>query len=430
MRRILQLILEDQGYQIQTATDGADGILKIKTFRPDLILTDLKMPVVDGMAVLKHVNLKYPEIPVIILTAFGTIPTAVDSMKKGAVDYITKPVDNNHIIQKIKTVLKQRASLPSTVQKTPPLLIGSSAMMKKLKKELELVANTPTSVLITGESGTGKELAARTIQAISARQGLSFVKVNCAAIPSELIESELFGHVKGAFTGAVQTRKGAFLEADKGTLFLDEIGDLPYESQAKLLHAVEDKIVTPVGSSRPVKVDVKIISATNQNLKEMVEKRLFRSDLYFRLNTYNISIPPLKERPEDIPELTDHFLGRISHEFGQGKPPISQEVLDSLISYSWPGNIRELKNVLEHLVLVAKGQKITRHMAAHLVLFKTDPKLPDESEKNDLPAQEKTLILKVLTDCGWNISKAARNLGITRNTLRYRIKKYHLQPKP
>lgn len=428
MRRVLQLVLETRGYLVETAADGEDGILKWKLFQPDLVFTDLKMPRADGMGVMRHRNLHYPQTPVIMLTAFGTVPTAVEAMKQGACDYITKPIDNDIIIEKAATALAKKVSAPTRRRPDQPLLIGSSPGMATLKKELELVAATNTSVLITGESGTGKELAALTIQSLSHRKSNPFIRLNCAAIPRELMESELFGHVKGAFTNAVQDRKGAFLQANFGTLFLDEIGDLPYGLQAKLLHAVENKVITPVGSATPVKIDIKIISATNQDIREMICRQTFRSDLYFRLNTYEIHIPPLRERVEDIPELTDHFLDLFSKTFNQDKPRMHPEAMAALPGHAWPGNVRELKNMLERLTLVSKGNDITRAMVAQIIgksgrLDAGSDIVPDKP----LFVREKELIEEALTACGWNISRAARHLGITRNTLRYRIKKFNIR---
>lgn len=430
MRRVLQLVLETQGYLVETAADGEDGILKWKTFLPDLVFTDLKMPKADGMEVLKYKNQQFPHIPLILLTAFGTIPAAVDAMKLGAFDYISKPIDNEIIIEKAKAALLTKAVAVPSVQKTDqPLLIGSSQAMVNLKKELALVASTNTSVFITGESGTGKELAARMIHSLSARNKKPFVRVNCAAIPRELLESELFGHIKGAFTGAVQNRTGAFIQANSGTLFLDEIGELPYEIQAKLLHAVEDRVITPVGSTDPLKVDIKIICATNQNIEKMLEEKKFRSDLYFRLNTYTVSMPSLKERQQDIPELAEYFLNFFSKEFGQPKPLIQTDAMKDLFDYDWPGNVRELKNVMERLMLVSKGKEITAQMITSLVnkrkFIETNTGKEDHPYQ-ELFLQEKKMIDDALTACGWNISKAARQLGITRNTLRYRIKKHDL----
>ena len=428
MRRILQLVLETKGYLVETATDGEDGIVKWKTFRPDVVFTDLKMPKVDGMEVLKHRNLKYPETPLIILTAFGTVSTAVDAMKKGAFDYITKPVDNDIIIEKVKSALAGKSSAPKKPEPGRPLLIGTSSAIMNIRKELELVASTSTSVFITGESGTGKELAARTIHALSPRRHNPFIRVNCAAIPRELMESELFGHIKGSFTGAVQDRKGSFIQADSGTLFLDEIGDMPQDLQAKVLHAVEDKLIMPVGSAEPVKIDVKIISATNQNIEEMVEQKKFRPDLYFRLNAYPIKMPALKERPEDIPELAQHFLRIFNTDFGHSPSRIMDSAMDEFSRYSWPGNVRELKNRLERLALVSKGNDITGEMVVRLLgkENRVEPG-PQPALKKDLFSKEKEMIEDALTAAGWNISKASRQLGITRNTLRYRMKKFGLK---
>ncbi len=430
MRRVLQLVLETKGYLVETAVDGEDGIIKWKSFQPDVVFTDLKMPKVDGMEILRHRNLKYPETPLIILTAFGTVSTAVDAMKKGAFDYITKPVDNDIILEKVKTALVKKAPAPKTCDTDQPLLIGSSSVILNIRKELELVATTSTSVFISGESGTGKELAARTIQAFSPRRDKPFIRVNCAAIPKELMESELFGHIKGSFTGAVQDRKGSFVQADSGTLFLDEIGDMPLELQAKVLHAVEDKLIIPVGSADPVKIDIKIISATNQDIEQMVDQTKFRSDLYFRLNAYTIKMPSLKERSEDIPELACHFLSIFNKEFHQPPALILEPAMDALSRYSWPGNVRELKNIMERLALVSKGKNITGEMVNQLIekkrTLETKVQIPI---KKDLFSREKEMIEEALTESGWNISKASRQLGITRNTLRYRMKKFDLEEK-
>jgi len=429
MRRILQLVLETRGYLVETATDGEDGIVKWKTFQPDVVFTDLKMPKADGMAVLKHRNLKYPETPLIILTAFGTVSTAVDAMKKGAFDYITKPVDNDIIIAKVKAALAGKSPKPEPHTSDQPLLIGSSKIMGNIRKELELVASTTTSVFITGESGTGKELAARTIHALSPRRHKPFIRVNCAAIPRELMESELFGHIKGSFTGAVQDRKGSFIQADSGTLFLDEIGDMPLDLQAKVLHAVEDKLIMPVGSADSVKIDIKIISATNQNIEEMVEQKKFRPDLYFRLNAYTIKMPSLRERPEDLPELIQHFLCIFNQEFNLSLSRIMDSAaMDEFSRYAWPGNVRELKNRLERLALVSKGNDITGEMVVRLLGKETQVGPgPQPALKKGLFSKEKEMIEDALTASGWNISKASRQLGITRNTLRYRMKKFGLK---
>lgn len=432
MRRILQLILEGEGYMVATAADGEQGISKWEQYQPALVFTDIKMPKADGMAVLKYRNLKYPKTPVIILTAFGTISAAVEAMKQGAFDYITKPVDNNIIIEKAKEALARNFSEARISDNSDlPELIGSSRAMARIRKELELVARTRTSVFITGPSGTGKELAARTVHFLSAWKTAPFVRINCAAIPGDLMESELFGHAKGAFTGAARDRKGAFLRADTGTLFLDEIGDMPYRLQAKLLHAVEDKQIMPLGSSSCIKSEVKIISATNQNIEELIIKKRFRADLYYRLNTYQITMPTLKDRVEDIPELCEYFLNFFSREFKKPAPRLNHEVLADLASYSWPGNVRELKNMMERLMIVSDNGCVTRDMIRYSSGTRHNTYILEKDEQNTISRKnllyhEKKLIKSALDECAWNISKAARHLGISRNTLRYRIKKHNI----
>lgn len=429
MRRILQLVIESRGYRVATAVDGEDGIAKWENFQPDVILSDLKMPNATGMDVLTYGNNHYPHIPVILLTAFGTIPAAVEAMKQDAYDYITKPVDNDMIIEKIKAALLKKSSDIDTPAAHPARLIGSSTRMNSLRKELKLVAGTNTSIFITGASGSGKEMAAKTIHDLSPQRDKAFIRINCAAIPKELMESELFGHIKGAFTGAVQNRQGAFLQADNGTLFLDEIGDMSYGLQAKLLHAVEAKEITPVGSTRSIKVDVKIISATNQDIAKMVEQKTFRPDLYFRLNAYPIHIPPLKDRLEDLPELANHFLILFCHSFQKPVPLLQKKAMTVLSGYSWPGNVRELKNTMERLVLISDGSEITPDLVTRVMQKnKASDKMLFEPPKKDLLAYERRMIKDTLIDCEGNISKTARQLGITRNTLRYRLKKFHITP--
>ncbi len=427
MRKILELVLKTGGYTVRTAGDGKEGMAVWREFLPDLVFTDLKMPDADGRAVLKFGNTYFKETPVIILTAFGSIPDAVEAMKAGAHDYITKPVDNDLLIEKAKAAL--RGGKPKSPISSDVMLFGQSKAMAGVQKELELVAGPLTSVLITGESGTGKEMAARTIHRLSDRSSRPIVKINCSAIPRELMESELFGHHKGAFTGATENRAGAFVRAAKGTLFLDEVGDLPLDLQPKLLHAVEDKVITPVGASTPIEVDVKIISATNRNLKEMVEKKRFRSDLFYRLNTYAIEMPPLREHSEDIPELVHYFLDHICREFK--RPPVVPDnaCMSLLKQHKWPGNVRELKNILERLVLLSHDREISTDMI-ETVIGKTEP-LRENVEtipEKDLFSAERDMIVNALEKCGWNRSQAARYLGITRNTLRYRIGKFNIKP--
>lgn len=426
MRKVLSLVLKAQGYEVKTAGDGKEGMVQIKSFSPDLVFSDLKMPDADGIEVLQFVRRWNPDLPVIILTAFGTVETAVKAMKIGASDYVTKPVDNNVILEKTRQAIKNaRRKSSSQNGNRKPILIGSSDVMKTLAKEIELVARTNTSVLITGESGTGKELAARSIQRSSERADRPFVRINCAAIPKDLMESELFGYRKGAFTGAVKDRKGAFINANGGTLFLDEIGDMPVSLQAKLLHAVEDKTVISLGATEPVSVDVKIISATNQDILRLISEKRFRSDLYYRLNGYTIQLQPLRKRKDDIPELVEYFLTEFSREFSRSKPQISKDALKCLAEHAWPGNVRELKNIVERLALVSEDETIDRDAIVE-ILPRALLENTRENASRSLYSQEVDLIRQALDDAGGNVSKAARSLGITRNTLRYRMKKYNL----
>ncbi|MCF6187824.1 MAG: sigma-54 dependent transcriptional regulator, partial [Desulfobulbaceae bacterium] len=296
MRRLLELVLQEPGYQIQTAADGRQGILLWKSWQPDLVLSDLKMPKMNGLEVLRFRNAHFPGTPFILLTAFGTVETAVAAMKEGAFDYLTKPVDNNQVLELVARAL----AASNVTHGYSGKMIGSSLVMQQLHRDITMVSATDSSVLITGESGTGKELVAKAIHKAHGGQDSPFIRVNCPAIPQELLESELFGHRRGSFTGALEDRPGAFVAADGGTLFLDEIGDLPLMLQPKLLHVVEQKQVTPVGETQTRRIRVKIVAATNRELETMVGRGTFRQDLFYRLNTLQLQLPPLRHRREDI----------------------------------------------------------------------------------------------------------------------------------
>ena len=425
MRRLLELVLREPGYQVQTAADGHQGITIWKQWQPDLILSDLKMPKMDGLEVLRFRNAHFPSVPFILLTAFGTVETAVAAMKDGAFDYLTKPVDNNQVLELVARALATTGSLAENKQE----MIGSSAVMQKLRRDITMVAETDSSVLITGESGTGKELVAKAIHRAYAGQKSPFVRVNCPAIPKDLLESELFGHLRGAFTGAIENRKGAFASANGGTLFLDEIGDLPLDLQPKLLNAVEQKQVTPVGGSQPVQVRVKILAATNCNLKDMIAQGRFRQDLFYRLNTLHLHLPPLRQRSEDIEELARHFLIEFAKQYGKRPLSLDKTALASMQKYDWPGNIRELRNILERGCLKCHGEVFTADLlpdaVRHGEMLAEDRLSPDKSF--DLADRERELIVRVLEQCHWNQSRSAQKMGITRNTLRYRMKKYGIQ---
>jgi DNA-binding NtrC family response regulator len=431
LRRLLELVLAEQGYSVCTAADGLEGMALWHQVRPDLVLTDLKMPKADGLEVLDFRNRQFQQVPLVLLTAYGTVQSAVAAMKQGAFDYLAKPVDHEQLLAVVAKALassENQQVISQVRQVRSDEMIGSSQLMNKVRENIALIAGTRISVLLTGESGTGKELAARAIHVNSDRRDGPYTRVNCAAIPRDLLESELFGHRRGSFTGAVSDRQGAFILADGGTLFLDEIGDLPLDLQPKLLHAVEDKSVTPVGTAKIMKVDVKIIAATNHDLDKMVQQGLFRNDLYHRLNTFHLPLPPLRLRGNDILELVDYFLELFCREQGKNILRISSEALLLFRRYNWPGNVRELRNVLERTVLICDRNTITPEMLPEKM--KTSGILGEEKglavSPLDLPSHEKQLILTALNQCAWNKSESAKKLGITRNTLRYRIKKYDI----
>ena len=423
--RILKMVLEDNGYQVKTARDGQQGVDVWAKWNPEVVVTDLKMQPVDGMEVLKFGRLNFPDIPLIILTAFGSIETAVIAMKTGAFDFLSKPVDHKQLLEIIEQALGADKKEPESFED----LIGSSAKMEQIKKDILLFASTDSSVLIIGESGTGKEIAARSIHKASDRSSGPFVKINCAAIPRELIESELFGHKKGSFTGALQDRKGAFIQADKGVLFLDEIGDLPIELQPKLLHAVEEKTITPIGASSAIPVSIKILSATNLNLEAMVDESKFRADLFYRLSTICLNMPALRDKATDISELTLFFTKKFCREFKKPVLKITDKAMQTLENYSWPGNIRELKNVIERAALTCNKETITQNNLPEIINKKYSPPLSQNTKnhKFNMAAQEQNLLTAALEQCGWNQSNAAKKLGITRSALRYRLQKHGIK---
>ncbi len=363
IRQTLKEILEYEKYEIEEASNGAEGLKKIESQHFDLVLCDVKMPKMDGLELLNAVYEKSFDIPFIMISAHGTIDTAVEATKKGAFDFISKPPDLNRLLVSVRnaldrsTLVAETKTLRKKVSKKYEM-IGSSGALTEVKDTIEKVAPTDARVLIMGENGTGKELVARHIHEQSDRNKASLIEVNCAAIPSELIESELFGHEKGSFTSAVKQRIGKFEQATGGTLFLDEIGDMPLAAQAKVLRALQENKITRVGGEKDIKVDVRIIAATNKNLKEAIEKNEFREDLYHRISVIKIQVPPLKERKEDIPELVEKFLADIADEHGAKMKDIDKNALEQLKNYTWSGNIRELRNVVERLVILS-GDKIT-----------------------------------------------------------------------
>ena len=430
MRRLLELVLGEEGHAVRSASDGQEGMKLWRQWRPDVVISDLKMPRADGLEVLQFRNRHFADTPFILLTAFGTVETAVAAMKQGAFDYLTKPVDHACLRELVLKALR-------TGRQTTQLdhsLIGSSKVMETLRHEIRLAAATDSSVLITGESGTGKELVARAIHALYQNGQGNFVRMNCPAIPGELLESELFGHRRGSFTGAFRDRQGAFVAADGGILFLDEIGDLPLSLQPKLLYAVEQKQITPIGSQSTRTVDVKIVAATNQNIQKMAMEGTFRQDLLYRLNTLQIHVPPLRERGNDVLELADHYLAYFREKFDRAHLVFDDAVPALLRAYDWPGNVRELKNIIERGCLRSEGEQFTAAVLPKAI--QTSRKRDQEQDAYnhqkdnthlDLRGRERQLIVEALRETNWNQSRAARMLGITRNTLRYRIKKFAIE---
>lgn len=364
IRRVLRDILENEKYQVDDVANGMDALQLVKDQEYDAIFCDIKMPEMDGIEVLEAVK-QLCDTPVIMISGHGTIDTAVDAIKKGAFDFIQKPPDLNRLLITLRNALdKQNLSTENKALKRAVKrqneMVGESAAMMDVKDMIEKVAPTNARVLITGENGTGKELVARQLHELSSRNYGPFIEVNCAAIPSELIESQLFGHEKGSFTSAIKTRKGDFELADGGTLFLDEIGDMSLAAQAKVLRALQENKITRVGGEKEIPVNVRILAATNKNLKEEIEKGNFREDLYHRLSVIVIHVPPLRERKDDIPLLVNNFVEIISQNMGKATPTFTEEALEELKKFKWTGNIRELHNIVERLVILS-GNEITKN---------------------------------------------------------------------
>lgn len=364
IRNTLKDILSFEGFEVEEAADGVEGLEMIKAKDYNCILCDVKMPKMDGIEVLEQVKELKPDIPFVVISGHGNIETAVDAVKKGAFDFISKPPDLNRLLITIRNAMDRSSLVTETKQLRKRIsrsaqMIGSSAAMKHIHDTIAKVAATDARVLITGANGVGKELVARNIHELSPRANGPMIEVNCAAIPSELIESELFGHEKGSFTSAIKQRIGKFEQAKGGTLFLDEIGDMSLDAQAKVLRALQESKITRVGGDKEIKVDVRVIAATNKDLMQEVEEKKFRLDLYHRLGVVIIQVPTLNERAEDIPELVEHFIEDISNEYNQGKKDIEKAALDAMQKHNWTGNIRELRNAVERLIIFS-DKKITK----------------------------------------------------------------------
>ena len=438
MRSSLSDWLKEDGYDVVAVEDGFKAIDKIKNEEWDLAVVDLKMPKINGLEVLAEINKIKPETPVIIVTAYATIDTAVLAIKSGAADYIVKPFNPEEISVVIAKLVEHQRLIKENIRLRKELnkrfrfqdLIGKSSKMLKVIEMIKTVAPTKSTVLITGESGTGKELVARAIHELSPRNRNSFISAACGAIPETLLEAELFGYEKGAFTGAVSQHKGRIELADKGTLFLDEIGDISIKTQVNLLRFIQEREFRRVGGKDAIKVDIRILAATNKNLEQMIAGGEFREDLYYRLNVITIDIPPLRERKEDITILADHFLEKYSLDTGKKIYGFSDQAMRMLMEYDWPGNIRQLENTIEHAVVVASELDIkVNDFPEYLVESKIESsaKAVLGQTNQSLEDLEKEYIESTLKSNNWNIRKSANILGINRVTLYNKIKKYQLK---
>jgi two-component system response regulator HydG len=438
-RMMLMDFMDEWGYLAKEADDGGKALEFIHSRPVDLVLMDMRMPGMDGIEATREIHRYNPAIPIIIMTAYSSIPTAVEALKSGAFDYITKPIDFDALklvmdraLEHVRLQEENEGLRRQLAQLQIPDLVGGSPSMQRLMEMIALVAPSEATVLITGESGTGKGLVARAIHAVSSRRAKPLIEVNCAAIPETLIESELFGHEKGAFTGADRQRKGRFSMADKGTLFLDEIGELPLSLQAKLLRVLQEGEIQRVGNDVAIPVDVRIIAATNRNIQKMVADGGFREDLFYRLNVMPMEAPPLRERGEDIPLLAQHFLKRLSERNNKAVKGITPRAMDLLLRYSWPGNIRELENVMERAVILLQGEYISERelpiALQDLARTSMEGSRANASAEHlgdaTLADREKQIIYQMLEETGGNKSETARRLGITRRTLKLKLKKY------
>ena len=431
IRETLSGIFEDEGYAVVTATSGEEALDLLKEHDHDLVLLDIWLPGIDGTKTLEEIKTLKPDLPVVMISGHGNIELAVKSTRLGAYDFLEKPLSLERVLLVSRRALEKRTleienkALKKDLTKKYRL-IGDSPKMGLLKEQIAMAAQSNSRVLIMGESGSGKELVARLLHENSKSAGKPFIEMNCAAIPQELIESELFGHEKGSFTGAFESKKGKFELADGGTLFLDEVGDMSPSAQAKVLRVIETQEFQRVGGSKNIKVDVRIISATNKDLKEEVKKGNFREDLLYRLNVIPLAVPPLRERREDVTLLVDHFLESFAVEYGKRPKKITPEALKMLETYDWPGNIRELRNVIERLVIMTPSDTIT---AKNLVV--AEPTRQDylsyKTMKEARDAFERDFIIKRLEENNWNVSKTAEILQMERSNLHKKIKAYNIK---
>ena len=438
-RQMIEAVLAAEGYEVTQAEDGQAAISAIEDRFYDLVIMDIRMPNVDGIQALQKIKQISPDIPVIIMTAYASVGTAVDALKSSAYDYLIKPLDieelkilvakalHHHQLEQENIYLKERLNDRFDFSN----IIGHSPAMKKLFETMALVAPSEATVIIVGESGTGKELIANAIHQNSPRKDRPFIKVNCAALPETLLESELFGHEKGAFTGAIARKQGRFQLAHKSSIFLDEIAEMAPATQAKILRVLQEREFEPVGSTQTIKVDTRVIAATNKNLEEEIREGRFREDLYYRLNVVTVDVPPLHLRREDIPILADFFLKPYAEKNRRLIKGFTPRATDLLMRYDWPGNVRELENIIERAVIMARGEMITP-LEFPIDLQNLDEELKesriDLTPGRSLKEVEKVMILRTLEEAGGNRTHAARILGISRRTLQLKLKEYGINP--
>ena len=449
IREGLRRILEKEGFHVESSASGQIALERMQDENFGLVITDLKMPGMSGMEVLKAIKVLQPEVPVIIITGFSTVDTAVEAMKNGAFDYIAKPFTPEQIIEKVRKALAQRAVLLENIFLKKELgehhgfdlFVGESKEIQKVYRRIIQVAPTDSTVLITGESGTGKELVARAIHNNSHRRDNPFVAVDCTSLAENLLESELFGHIKGSFTGAIQTKTGLFKVADGGTLFLDEISNISLTTQAKLLRVLQEREITPIGGTQPVPIDIRLVAATNKNLRTLVSQGSFREDLFFRLNIIPIDLPPLRERKGDLPLLIGHFLTTFSEEMGKDMRGLAPDALALLEEYNFPGNVRELENIIERAVVLAEGDLIQKEDLELRVAGSEGggplggyvPQNVDELKETKRQIREravepieKAFVLQALKRNNWNITRAAEETGMLRPNFQALLKKLRI----
>lgn len=446
IREGLRRILEEQGYGVESFASGYQAIERMQHENFGLVITDLKMPGMNGLEVLKAIKALQTDVPIVIITGYSAVDTAVEALKNGAIDYIPKPFTAEEIVSKVRSAIEQKAVLLDDIYLRKELrdhqgfdrFVGVSRPMQKVYQRILQVAPTESNVLINGESGTGKELLARALHRHSPRKDQPFVAIDCTSLAESLLESELFGHVKGSFTGAIQTKMGLFKVADTGTLFLDEVANISLTTQAKLLRVLQEREVTPIGGTRPVPIDIRLIAATNRNLKEMLAEGTFREDLYFRLNIIPIELPPLRERTGDLPLLIGHFLRKFAEEIGKEMRGLAPDAMALLEGYRFPGNVRELENIIERAVVLAQGDLVQKEdmemqvpegeeicLSAEPVPFSADAlkEAKKQIREDAVKPIEMAFVLNALERNSWNITRAAEETGMLRPNFQAMLKK-------